>query len=91
MRTRDRDEDWIEELGRRRLEALIAELTPSTGAPVADDAQERADLSTSGDRVASGLARGLRFSHALFDGDTVFAAATGHTVTRIDFTKLGAG
>ena len=28
MRTRDRDEDWIEELGRRRLEALIAELTP---------------------------------------------------------------
>lgn len=25
----------------------------------------------------SGLARGLRFSHALFDGDTIFAAATG--------------
>jgi L-aminopeptidase/D-esterase-like protein len=25
----------------------------------------------------AGLARGLRFSHALFDGDTVFAAATG--------------
>ncbi len=31
MRTRDRDEDWIEELGRRRLEALIAELTPGEG------------------------------------------------------------
>ncbi|WP_262270590.1 P1 family peptidase [Microvirga yunnanensis] len=25
----------------------------------------------------AGLARGLRFSHALFDGDTIFAAATG--------------
>ncbi|GAA1918458.1 helix-hairpin-helix domain-containing protein [Nocardioides marmoribigeumensis] len=33
MRTRDRDEDWIEELGRRRLEALIAELTPSGEPP----------------------------------------------------------
>ncbi|MBX3088421.1 MAG: P1 family peptidase, partial [Cryobacterium sp.] len=25
----------------------------------------------------TGLAKGLRLSHALFDGDTVFAAATG--------------
>src|SRR5690242_17986912 len=52
MRTRDRDEDWIEELGRRRLEALIAELTPSTGAPDADDAAQPAD--PSGDRAAPG-------------------------------------
>src|SRR4051794_5101067 len=37
MRTRDRDEDWIEELGRRRLEALIAELSPPSGSrPGAD-------------------------------------------------------
>jgi competence protein ComEA len=35
MRTRDREQDWIEELGRRRLEALIAELTPSAGDPAA--------------------------------------------------------
>lgn len=28
MRSRDRDQDWVEQLGRRRLEALIAELTP---------------------------------------------------------------
>ncbi len=33
MRTRDRDQDWIEELGRRRLEALIAELTPAGSEP----------------------------------------------------------
>ncbi len=32
MRTRDREQDWIEELGRRRLEALIAELTPPAAA-----------------------------------------------------------
>ena len=33
MRTRDREQDWIEELGRRRLEALIAELTPTAADP----------------------------------------------------------
>jgi competence protein ComEA len=35
MRSRDREQDWIEELGRRRLEALVAELTapPDPGEP----------------------------------------------------------
>jgi L-aminopeptidase/D-esterase-like protein len=41
----------------------------------------------------AGLARGLRFSHALFDGDTIFAAATGHKPFRdeaAEFTELTA-
>jgi competence protein ComEA len=43
MRTRDREQDWIEELGRRRLEALIAELTPPSGpGPTAVSSTRRA-------------------------------------------------
>jgi L-aminopeptidase/D-esterase-like protein len=41
----------------------------------------------------AGLARGLRFSHALFDGDTIFAAATGRRPLRnepAEFTELTA-
>jgi L-aminopeptidase/D-esterase-like protein len=41
----------------------------------------------------AGLARGLRFSHALFDGDTVFAAAIGRKPLRdeaAEFTELTA-
>ncbi|MEE1613794.1 P1 family peptidase [Microvirga sp. CF3016] len=41
----------------------------------------------------AGLARGLRFSHALFDGDTIFAAATGRKPLRdeaAEFTELTA-
>jgi L-aminopeptidase/D-esterase-like protein len=41
----------------------------------------------------AGLARGLRFSHALLDGDTIFAAATGHQPLRkevAEFTELAA-
>jgi len=40
----------------------------------------------------AGLARGLRFSHALFDGDTVFAAATGRRPLEdeAEFTELTA-
>jgi L-aminopeptidase/D-esterase-like protein len=41
----------------------------------------------------AGLARGLRFSHALFDGDTIFAAATGRKPLQneaADFTELTA-
>jgi L-aminopeptidase/D-esterase-like protein len=41
----------------------------------------------------AGLARGLRFSHALFDGDTVFAAATGRRPLgdeAAEFTELTA-
>ena len=40
-----------------------------------------------------GLARGLRFAHALYDGDTVFAAATGTrplTDEASDFIEIGA-
>ncbi|KFG68921.1 P1 family peptidase [Microvirga sp. BSC39] len=39
----------------------------------------------------AGLARGLRFSHALFDGDTIFAAATGRKALRdeaAEFTEI---
>jgi L-aminopeptidase/D-esterase-like protein len=38
----------------------------------------------------AGIARGLRFSHALYDGDTVFAAATGRRPLRDmeDFTHV---
>ncbi|WP_230532503.1 P1 family peptidase [Microvirga roseola] len=41
----------------------------------------------------AGLARGLRFSHALFDGDTIFAAATGRRPLgneAAEFTELTA-
>jgi L-aminopeptidase/D-esterase-like protein len=40
----------------------------------------------------AGIARGLRFSHALYDGDTVFTAATGHKPLReeADFTHITA-
>ena len=41
----------------------------------------------------AGLARGLRFSHALFDGDTIFAAATGRRSLQdeaAEFTELTA-
>jgi L-aminopeptidase/D-esterase-like protein len=41
----------------------------------------------------AGLARGLRFSHALFDGDTIFAAATGLKPLQneaVEFTELTA-
>ncbi|MBA1157856.1 P1 family peptidase [Microvirga mediterraneensis] len=41
----------------------------------------------------AGLARALRFSHALFDGDTIFAAATGRrplTEEAAEFTELTA-
>jgi len=40
----------------------------------------------------AGIARGLRFSHALYDGDTVFAAATGRKPLRDaeDFTHVTA-
>ncbi len=41
----------------------------------------------------AGLARGLRFSHALFDGDTIFAAATGRKPLQneaAEFTELTA-
>lgn len=40
----------------------------------------------------AGIARGLRFSHALYDGDTVFAAATGRKPldTMEDFTHITA-
>jgi L-aminopeptidase/D-esterase-like protein len=41
----------------------------------------------------AGLARGLRFSHALFDGDTIFAAATGRKALQdeaAEFTELTA-
>jgi L-aminopeptidase/D-esterase-like protein len=41
----------------------------------------------------AGLARGLRFSHALFDGDTIFAAATGRKPFQdeaAEFTELTA-
>jgi L-aminopeptidase/D-esterase-like protein len=41
----------------------------------------------------AGLARALRFSHALFDGDTIFAAATGRRPFRdeaAEFTELTA-
>ncbi|MBM1170715.1 P1 family peptidase [Microvirga arabica] len=41
----------------------------------------------------AGLARGLRFSHALFDGDTIFAAATGRKPLRdeaAEFTEITA-
>ena len=41
----------------------------------------------------AGLARALRFSHALFDGDTIFAAATGRRPLRdeaSEFTELTA-
>ena len=41
----------------------------------------------------AGLARGLRFSHALFDGDTIFAAATGRKAFQdeaAEFTELTA-
>lgn len=41
----------------------------------------------------AGLARGLRFSHALFDGDTIFAAATGRRPLQdeaAEFTELTA-
>ncbi|MBF9233424.1 P1 family peptidase [Microvirga alba] len=41
----------------------------------------------------AGLARGLRFSHALFDGDTIFAAATSRKPLRdeaAEFTELTA-
>lgn len=40
-----------------------------------------------------GLAKGLRFAHALFDGDTVFSAATGRkplTDEAADFIEIGA-
>jgi L-aminopeptidase/D-esterase-like protein len=40
-----------------------------------------------------GLARGLRFAHAMFDGDTVFAAATGRRPLRdeaADLIRIGA-
>ncbi|MEZ0171527.1 P1 family peptidase [Microvirga sp. TS319] len=40
-----------------------------------------------------GLAKGLRFAHALFDGDTVFSAATGRRPLRdeaADFIEIGA-
>ncbi|MBB4039791.1 L-aminopeptidase/D-esterase-like protein [Microvirga flocculans] len=41
----------------------------------------------------AGLARGLRFSHALFDGDTIFAASTGRRPlgdAAAEFTELTA-
>jgi L-aminopeptidase/D-esterase-like protein len=40
----------------------------------------------------AGIARGLRFSHALYDGDTVFTAATGRKPLReeADFTYITA-
>jgi L-aminopeptidase/D-esterase-like protein len=41
----------------------------------------------------AGIARGLRFSHAFYDGDTVFAAATGQKPLRNeaeDFTHITA-
>jgi L-aminopeptidase/D-esterase-like protein len=40
----------------------------------------------------AGIARGLRFSHALYDGDTVFAAATGRKALQAeeDFTHITA-
>jgi L-aminopeptidase/D-esterase-like protein len=40
----------------------------------------------------AGIARGLRFSHALYDGDTVFAAATGRKPLQdqVDFTHITA-
>jgi len=40
-----------------------------------------------------GLAKGLRFAHALYDGDTVFAAATGQKPLKdeaADFIEIGA-
>lgn len=39
-----------------------------------------------------GLAKGLRFAHALYDGDTVFAAATGRKplTAEADFIEIGA-
>jgi L-aminopeptidase/D-esterase-like protein len=40
-----------------------------------------------------GLAKGLRFAHALYDGDTVFAAATGRKPLKdeaADFIEIGA-
>ncbi|WP_414474151.1 P1 family peptidase [Microvirga sp. M2] len=40
-----------------------------------------------------GLAKGLRFAHALFDGDTVFSAATGRRPLKdeaADFIEIGA-
>jgi L-aminopeptidase/D-esterase-like protein len=40
-----------------------------------------------------GLAQGLRFAHALYDGDTIFSAATGHKPLKdeaADFIEIGA-
>ena len=48
MRTRDRDQDWIEELGRRRLEALIAELSPPVE-PASDDPRTAPTTASSAD------------------------------------------
>ena len=65
MRTRDRDQDWIEELGRRRLEALIAELTPPGAAGVGEaPADEDGPVARAGqpdrDPVVPGAGRHVR-------------------------------
>jgi L-aminopeptidase/D-esterase-like protein len=76
--------------------ALIWKGGPQPATTIALVATDAALTKAQAKRLAisshAGIARGLRFSHALYDGDTVFAAATGHRPLKSedDFTHITA-
>ena len=76
--------------------ALIWKGGPQPATTIALVATDAALTKAQAKRLAisshAGIARGLRFSHALYDGDTVFAAATGHRPLQSedDFTHITA-